>query len=128
MPMIMAQASVEPRDLPLITASILFFNTIGGALSVSASQGSLVAKMIASLPPDVDVDAAQVLAAGATAIRDVFPADVVPGILDAYQAGIRVAFAVSIGGIGVAVLTALLSRWTRLDMTKASAAAGGAAA
>lgn len=49
---------------------------------MSAGQGSLVAKMISSPPASVDLG--QVLTVGATAIRDVFPADVVPKILDAY--------------------------------------------
>jgi hypothetical protein len=79
--------------------------------------------MISSLP--ASVDAGQVLAAGATAIRDLFPADVVPEILDAYLQGLRLAFAIGIGGIGMAALTAPLGRWNKLDMTKA--AGGGAA-
>lgn len=125
-PMIMGQAIVQTVDLPLITASTLFFNTVGGAVFVAAGQGSLVAKMIASLP--AGVDARQVLAAGATAIREVFPADVVPGILEAYISGLRVAFVIGIGGIGVAALVSPLGRWNKLDMTKAAAAAAGTAA
>lgn len=87
---------------------------------MSAGQGTLVAKMIASLP--ASVNPAQVLAAGATEIRNVFPTDVVPEVLDTYLQGLRVAFAITIGGIGLAVLTAPLGRWTRLDMTKADGA------
>ncbi|KAM7220196.1 Major facilitator superfamily domain containing protein [Rhypophila decipiens] len=123
-PMIMGQATVDPADLPLITASTLFFNTIGGALFVSAGQGTLVAKMIASLPSDIDP--VKVLTAGATAIRNVFPAEAVPPILDAYLQGLRVAFIIGIAGIGAGVLVAPLGNWEKLDMTKAAAAAGGA--
>jgi hypothetical protein len=78
--------------------------------------------MIASLP--ASVDAGQVLAAGATAIRDMFPADMVPGILDAYQQGLRVAFAIGIGGVAMAAVTAPLGRWTKLDMSKAAGGGG----
>jgi len=121
-PMIMGQAVVDPADLSLITACTLFFNTVGGAVFIAAGQGTLVAKMIATLPGDVD--ARRVLAAGAMGIRDAFPADVVPGILDAYISGLRVAFVIGIGGICVAVLTSPLGRWDKLDMTKAGGAAG----
>lgn len=124
-PLIMGQATVEASDLPLITAAVLFFNTIGGAIFVSAGQGSLVAKMIASLPADINPLA--VLTAGATAIRDVFPAEAVKPILDAYLEGLRVAFIIGIAGIGAGVLLAPLGNWEKLDMTKAAAAAAGGA-
>lgn len=75
-----------------------------------------MAKLISELPSKApSVVPAEVVAAGATAIRHVFPTDVIPGILEAYLAGIRVAFAIGIGGIGCGALAAVLGRWKRLS-------------
>lgn len=51
-----------------------------------------------------DVNPAAVIATGATEIRDVFPADQVPGILIAYMDGIRIPFAIATGAAGAAFI------------------------
>ncbi|PTB38655.1 hypothetical protein M441DRAFT_172398 [Trichoderma asperellum CBS 433.97] len=126
-PMITAQGTSKPADLSLITAIILFFQTVGGALFVSAAQGSLVAKLISELPSKApSVDPAKVIAAGATGIRGVFPAEVIPGILESYLAGIRVAFAIMIAGAGFATVTSVIGKWNKLDKAAVKGAGGGA--
>lgn len=67
-----------------------------------------------------------VVAAGATGIRGVFPEQVIPGILEAYLSGIKVAFAIMIGGAGFATVTSVLGKWNKLDK-EAAKSAGGAA-
>lgn len=146
-PMIAAQGTSNPADLSLITAIILckfttlgfnilvavyqlmitVFQTVGGALFVSAAQGSLVAKLISELPSKApSVDPAMVVAAGATGLRGVFPAEVIPGILESYLSGIKVAFAIMIGGAGFAAVTSVIGKWNKLDK-EAAKGAGGAA-
>ena len=72
--------------------------------------------MIATLPISAPgVDPATVIATGATQIRTVFPAAQVPGILVAYIAAIKAAFALSIGASGVAFVFSLFNRWKRLS-------------
>lgn len=106
---------------------MIVFQTVGGALFVSAAQGSLVAKLISELPNKApSVNPAAVVAAGATGIRGVFPEDVIPGILESYLSGIKVAFAIMIAGAGFATVTSVIGKWNKLDKATVKGAGGGA--
>jgi len=72
------------------------------------------------------VDPTLVLGTGATELRDLFSAEQMPGILVAYMAGIKVAFAYTVGSIGVAVFIGMLMPWGRLNR-EAVKGAGAAA-
>jgi hypothetical protein len=83
--------------------------------------------LISELPSKApSVDPAKVVAAGATAIRGVFPAEVIPGILESYLSGIRVAFAIMIAGAGFATVTSVIGKWNKLDKDALKGAGGGA--
>ncbi|KAM9879568.1 major facilitator superfamily transporter [Verticillium dahliae] len=118
-PIIVAQSYADPTDVSTVTAMVLFFMNLGGSSFVSAGQCAFVNTMLRSLPNTApNVDPATVVATGATDIRRVFSADEMPGILDAYMAGIKIAIAIAIGATGLALLTSLLSRWERLNAEK----------
>ncbi|KAH8881957.1 MFS general substrate transporter [Thozetella sp. PMI_491] len=126
-PMIHGQGNAKPEDLAIVTAIIMFFQTIGGAFLLSAAQSAFVNKMVGMLPSVApNVDPMAVIATGATELRHAFSADQVPGILIAYMAGIKVAFAIAIGSVGAAFILSLFSKWQRLN-PEALKAAGGAA-
>jgi hypothetical protein len=89
---------------------------------VSAAQSAFVNKMINVLPATAPgVDPAAVIATGATQIHSAFAADQLPGIVLAYMAGIKVAFALSIGATGVAFLAGLFCSWNRLHASSPAA-------
>lgn len=48
-----------------------------------------------------------VIATGASELHNVFPEDVLPGVLEAYMVGLKAAFAVAIAFSGVAFLVSL---------------------
>ncbi|KAK0652359.1 major facilitator superfamily domain-containing protein [Cercophora newfieldiana] len=112
-PVIVGQASADPQDMSSVTAIILFFQTVGGAFMVSAAQSSFINTLLINLP--AGVDRLTIIGTGATAIRHVFPADQVPGILVAYMAGIKTTFAITIAGVGAAFVVSLFSSWRRLN-------------
>lgn len=61
---------------------------------VAAGQSAFVNELIIALPSHAPgIDSATVIATGATGIRTAFSADVVPGIVQSYMAGIKVALA-----------------------------------
>ncbi|KAH7230224.1 major facilitator superfamily transporter [Fusarium redolens] len=126
-PIIIGQATSSPETLSSVTAIILFFQTIGGAFFVSAGQSAFVNIMLNVLPTDAPgVNPLQLLATGATEVRATFPTDQLNGILSAYMSGIKGAFAVGIGGVGLAFVVSLLQRWDRLNR-EALKESGGAA-
>ncbi|KAK0619729.1 major facilitator superfamily domain-containing protein [Immersiella caudata] len=122
-PVIVTQSSADPQDMSSVTAIILFFQTLGGAILVSAAQSSFINTLLGNLPEGVD--RLTIIGTGATAIRHVFPADQIPGILVAYMDGIKTTFAISVAGIGIAFIFSLFSNWKRLNR-EAVATAGAA--
>lgn len=74
---------------------------------------NLLLKQLPGLAPGVDP--ITVINTGATDIRNVFPANFVPGIIQAYLYSLRAVFAVVIAYAGVAVLFAAGNKWKRLD-------------
>ncbi|KAL3417500.1 beta-ketoacyl synthase domain-containing protein [Phlyctema vagabunda] len=93
-----AHANVDAADIASVTSILQFFQTLGGAFSISAAQSAFVNSMVGRLPVTAPgVDPALVVATGAAELRNVFSQSELPGILLAYMEGIKTAFAVSIG-------------------------------
>ncbi|KAF2657846.1 MFS general substrate transporter [Lophiostoma macrostomum CBS 122681] len=102
-----AQANTSMEDMASVTAIVLFFQSIGGAFSISAAQSAFVNRMVSELgriAPGIDPQ--MVIATGATQIRHAFPADQVPAIVQAYMAGIKVTLALVVGLMGADCLLA----------------------
>ncbi|CAN8097747.1 unnamed protein product [Discula destructiva] len=115
-PIITGQATAPLEDLAEVTAIILFFQTVGGAFLVSASQSAFVNILIKTLPFSAPtVDPFVLVATGATEIRNVFTPEQVPGILVAYMHGLKISFAIAVAATGLALVIGLFSKWKRLN-------------
>ena len=126
-PIITVQACAPASDLAEVTAILLFFQTVGGAFMVSASQSAFVNVLIKRLPHTAPgVNPLTVVATGATDLRKVFPPEVLQGILVAYMRGLKISFAIGLASTGIALVIIMFQRWNRLD-TAAIAGGGGAA-
>ncbi|KAI0533591.1 major facilitator superfamily transporter [Xylaria digitata] len=125
-PIIVAQANADLQDLAATTAIIVFFQTLGGAFFVSAAQSAFVNQLITTLPRTAPtVDPVTVVMTGVTQLRVVFESADVQGILLAYVAGLRAAFAVATAAIGIAFIISFFGNWKRLD-PEAAKNSGGA--
>ena len=126
-PIITVQATASASELPEVTAILLFFQTVGGAFMVSAAQSAFVNVLIKTLPSTAPgVDPAIVVLTGVTDLRQTFSPDVLPGILEAYMHGLKIAFAIGLASTGVAfIIITSFQKWNRLN--PAAIAAGGAA-
>ena len=126
-PIIAVQATAPPADLSQVTAILLFFQTVGGAFMVSAAQSAFVNVLIRHLLHSAPgLDPAIVVATGATDLREAFPADIVPGVLETYMRGLKIAFAIGLASTGTAfIIIVLFQKWNRLN-TAAIAGGGGA--
>ncbi|KAK3207478.1 hypothetical protein GRF29_103g1161474 [Pseudopithomyces chartarum] len=122
-PIIIVQANAKPTDLASTTAIILFFETVGGAFLVAAAQSGFVNQLLQNLARTApSVNPALVVATGATDLHKVFSGDELSGILVAYMAGIKVAFAVTIGAVGISIPISLLSKWGKINTADSSEA------
>ncbi|KAI0172762.1 MFS gliotoxin efflux transporter glia [Hypoxylon sp. FL1284] len=111
-----AQASVTAEDLPAVTANLYFFQTVGGAFTVSSAQAAFINQALDRLRTSApDVDAARLIAAGASELRRVFTPEELPGVLVAYMQGLKAVFAVSIAFCGIAFFNTLIIPWGRLE-------------
>lgn len=91
------------------------FQTVGGAFTVSSAQAAFINQAILKLRTSApDVDAARLIATGASELRREFSPSELPGVIVAYMHGLKAVFAVSIGFIGVAFLATLVIPWSRL--------------
>ena len=103
---------------------ILFFQTIGGAIWVQAGQAAFTNTMQKRLPEFApNVNPMEVLATGASELQHVFHGADLLGVLQAYMAGLRVAYAISIALACAAAITALFLRWKSIRPPKEGAAA-----
>ena len=111
-PMIANQHLVAPSDIPAITATTLFFETVGAAFFVSAGQAAFANTLVASLAVSApNLDPRTVLAAGATELRKFFAGAELSAVLRAYMDGLRVTFTLPLGCAGASVLVSFLTLW-----------------
>lgn len=104
-----------------MTAIILFFQTVGAALIISAAQSAFVNVLVKMIPYSAPgVDPARLVATEATELRDVFTPKQVSGTLMAYMGGLKIAFAISLALVALALVIILFSKWQRLNMAAVS--------
>lgn len=116
-PVIVAQATVKPSDLSSVSAIVLFFQTVGGAIWISAGQAGWANQMLKEVAKRVpDVSPGLVVATGASELRKVFTPEQLPGILDAYMVGLRVPFAITIAAACVTVVLSFAPRWEKIKV------------
>ncbi|KAL8654040.1 MAG: hypothetical protein Q9226_003585 [Calogaya cf. arnoldii] len=122
-PIIVAQASVDPEDISSASALILFFQTIGGAFSVAAGQSAFENRLISSLPTNAPgVSVTQTVQTGATDLRQVFSGADLTGIVASYLEGIQLSFAIAIALLGASIFAALLTPFKRIESREVAGA------
>lgn len=88
---------MEHEDISSATAMILFAQTLGGSLAISAAQSAFANALIKSLAIHApDVEPILVVLTGATDLRKVFSAEEMPGIIKSYMEGLKSAFVIGI--------------------------------
>lgn len=111
-PVIVGQAVVKPSDISSVTAMILFFQTVGGAIWISSGQAAFANTLLKKVPELVpDVSPGLVVATGATELRKVFTPEQIPGIITAYMDGLQTAYAIAIACAAVTTILAVTPRW-----------------
>jgi MFS family permease len=114
-PIMANQAIVAVEDMSSVMAMTLFFQIIGGSFCVSAAQAAFANMMLRKLAMTApEVNPQQVLNMGATQLRDVFSPEQIPGILEAYMAGLKVVFALVIALVSLSFVFALVPKWDNL--------------
>ncbi|PSN75202.1 MFS general substrate transporter [Corynespora cassiicola Philippines] len=120
-PVIMSQAGTATEDISSVTSMVLLFINLGGTVLITAAQSAFVNTMIIRLRvSNPAIDPMVVVGTGATQIRHQFNTSELPGIVAAYMAGLKVAFAILIPVTGIAFFVTLFHRWGRINKVAAS--------
>ncbi|KAJ5711110.1 Efflux pump roqT [Penicillium malachiteum] len=104
------QTVLSPEDIPVGTASVMFLQTLGGAIFIAVGQAVFQNGLRAGIrayAPKVDPSA--ILNAGATEMRHVLATlgqlDQLDGVIKAYMNGLRDTYHVSLASVLAAFVT-----------------------
>lgn len=113
--------NVLPQELiPQGTASVQFFQTLGGAVFIAVAQTVFQNGLIEGIERDApQIDPLIFIESGASQIRQVLALlhqeDALDAVLGAYTTGLRNTYYISVATAGVCFLTALGLRWKKID-------------
>jgi len=125
-PFVAVQVVLNKKDMPSGNAVTIFFNTLGGAISISIAQNIFSNTLVQEIPKYAKgVNPATVFHAGATHIRQVTPPDKLAGVLMAYNIAVTRTYVLPVACAGLAFLTCALFEWKTVKGKKLEL--GGAA-
>ncbi|KAF2796245.1 MFS general substrate transporter [Melanomma pulvis-pyrius CBS 109.77] len=125
-PFIAVQVVASQKDMPTANALVMFFNSLGGAISISIAQNIFVNSLKREIPKYAPgLDPQVVLGAGATYVREVVSEAQLPGVLVAYTNAIVSAFVLAIAMGGLGFLVSFRMEWKSV---KGKSLMGGGAA
>ena len=110
--MICAQTALEPKDVPVGLALVIFSQTLGGAIFISVAQNVFQNQLLANLAKYAPTqNAGEVIAAGATMIRSLFDGEVLHSILLAYNDAVTQTFYVAVAMSALSVIGPIFIEW-----------------
>ena len=97
----------------LSDALAIFFNTLGGALSVSIAQNIFSNTLLTQVPLQTNgaVNATTIIGAGATHVQQITPPQYLLGVLTAYDKAVTTAFILPIATGAIACLVSFGVEW-----------------
>jgi hypothetical protein len=111
-PFIAIQVVLNSKDMPTGNAMAIFFNSLGGAISISIAQNIFsngLTKYIPIYAPEIPPQV--VIKAGATYLRGAVPAASLPRVLLAYMKALNDSYVVPIAVGGIATIFACFVEW-----------------
>ncbi|KAG7001509.1 MFS-type transporter cdmB [Physcia stellaris] len=124
-PFIAVQVVLSAKDMPSGNALAIFFNSLGGALSISIAQNIFSNTLTQQIPKHTSgVDPATIIGAGATGVRIITPPDQLAGVLLAYNEAVTRALIVPIAVGGLSFICSLFMEMKSVKGKKLMAAAG----
>ncbi|MCJ1377221.1 hypothetical protein MMC17_000313 [Xylographa soralifera] len=111
-PLIAAQTVLALADVPIGTASVIFAQTFGGTIFITAAQNIFTNRLLASLQSAVPgLDPAVVLGTGATNLRNVVDPSFLPAVVLAYNGALTRTFYVALAVACLSIVGALGMEW-----------------
>lgn len=110
--LVAVQTALPAEDIPIGTATMMFAQTLGGALFISVGQNVFTNQLIKHLNTVVpDLDVSIVLRTGATELKNAIPAEFLGGVLSAYNLALTNTFYVSVATASLSIVGAAFVQW-----------------
>ncbi|KAI2640361.1 putative efflux pump [Hypomontagnella submonticulosa] len=94
-PLMAVQTVLDIKDVPTGTSVLVFVQTVGGALFVSVGQSVFSNKLVQELAANIPgLDVSSVRSAGATALQNTLPAEMIPKVVLSYSNALTTTFLV----------------------------------
>jgi hypothetical protein len=109
---VIVQATLPAADIPIATAMMQFAQTLGGSVFVSVAQNifsNLLMQDLVKAAPNVSPSI--VLSTGATDLKNVVDAALLPGVLDAYNAALTRTWYVSVAMAALSIVGVVSVDW-----------------
>lgn len=123
--LVAVQTALPAADVPIGTATMMFAQTLGGALFISVGQNVFTNQLIKHLATVVpDLDSSIVLRTGATELKHAIPAEYLSGVLSAYNLALTNTFYVSVATASLSIIGAAFVQWKSMkgkEITMAAA-------
>lgn len=128
--MMVVQTVLEGSDISLGTSILIFAQTLCGSVFLSVSENVLQAKLVSELKSRVpSVDPAVVVGQGASGLKSamsqLYPADVVRGILKSYAKAMQSIFIIGLVLVSVGLLGVPFIEWKSVKGKKERPTAKG---
>lgn len=125
-PFIAVQVVTSEKDMPTANACVMFFNSLGGALSISIAQNIFINSLKRELPIYAPgLDPMIVIGAGATHVRQIVPERLLERVLEAYTKAIVSAYILAIATAGIAFFLSFGMEWKSVKGKKLLHAGAG---
>lgn len=125
--LIAVQTVLPLKDVPIGTATIMFSQTLGGALFISVGQNVFSNQLLKNLALRVpNLNPLAVLSVGATTLKYAIAPQYLQEVLVAYNDTLTQVFYVSTATGALSIIGALILEWKSVKGKKLEAAAGAA--
>lgn len=120
----------QEKDVPVGISLMFFAQSLGGSIFIAVAQSLFQSYLGAAMPLIHGVDTARILAAGATHLSEVVPAEKLHDVLLVYNEALRHAFVVTVAVSCLMILPCVTMEWKTIKKDKKidPAAAADAAA
>ncbi|KAG9781340.1 MFS transporter, partial [Aureobasidium melanogenum] len=108
---IAAQTVLSKADAPTGMSFVFFAQGLGGAISVSVGQNILTSQLIKKLSALGGISPHQVVSTGATQLRDIFPKQQLPAVIEAYNDSLVIVFYAALAYACAALLGIFTLEW-----------------
>ncbi|KAJ5698359.1 MFS transporter [Penicillium macrosclerotiorum] len=116
--MLVAQVAVPESDMAMVTSILSFVQTLAGSLFLSIGESVFANRLISNLKARLpDVNGAEVVASGATGIRNHFTPKQLPIVLQAYNKAIVQTFYVGVVMASLSIFGPIFMEWLSIKKT-----------